>query len=101
MIDVINYNNEERSIFTSTEFEYLPGKPEGYLHATQQRVDPGICGGPPGAFIHPPKGQSRFSVKSQNIVAIKNGYIVNASRCSFNLLAIYKQCLLLTRGTHA
>lgn len=77
-IDVINYNNEVRTVYTVTEIEYLDGKPAGYLDTRQQRVDPGICGGPNGAAIHPPKGQSRFSVKTQNIVAKKDGYILNA-----------------------
>jgi len=78
MVDVINYNNEEKEVYTATEVEYLDGKPEGYVVSSQQRVDPGICGGPSGASIHPPQGQSKFVIKSQNIVALKDGWIINA-----------------------
>jgi hypothetical protein len=78
-IDVINYNNEEKEVYTSTEFEYLPGKAEGYVESRQYLIDPGMCGGPSGAFIHPPKGQSKFSVKANNIVALKDGWIINTS----------------------
>jgi len=78
MIDVVNYHNEEREIYTTTELEYLEGRPEGYMHATQQRVDPGICGGSDGVNIHPPAGQTKFSVASKDIVAQRDGYILNA-----------------------
>ena len=80
VIDVINYNNVEKEVYTSTEIEYLEGKPEGYVRATMQRVDPGICGGPNGAGIHPPKGQTKFAVKSQNIVAMRDGWVINARK---------------------
>jgi hypothetical protein len=80
MIDVINYNDVEKEVYTSTQIEYLEGKPEGYVRATQQRVDPGICGGPSGALIHPPKGQSKFAVKSSSIIALRDGWIVNARK---------------------
>jgi hypothetical protein len=78
MIYVINYNDVEKEVYTATEIEYLEGKPEGYVRSSQQRVDPGICGGPSGALIHPPKGQSKFAVKSSNIIALRDGWIVNA-----------------------
>lgn len=77
IIDVVNYNNVERSVYVSGEIEYLPGKVEGYIDTRQERVDPGLCGGPNGAAIHPPKGQSKFMVNSTGIVAARNGYIVN------------------------
>lgn len=74
----INYNDEEKQVYTVTELEYLEGKPHGYVQSTQQRVDPGICGGPNGGGIHPPKGQSKFAVKSSSIVALRDGWIINA-----------------------
>ena len=80
MIDVVNYNNEERQVYTVTEFEYLEGKPQGYLRASQQRVDPGICGGEDGGAIRPPHGQSKFQVKSQGIVAAADGWVLNARK---------------------
>jgi len=77
MIDVINYNNVERTVYVSAEIEYIPGKAPGYLDARQERVDPGMCGGPNGAAIHPPKGVSKFSVNSTGIVVARDGYLVN------------------------
>ena len=79
MIDVINYNNQERDVYISAEIEYLPGKPQGYLDTRQERVDPGMCGGPSGASIHPPKGVQRFTVNSTGIVMARAGYFVNIS----------------------
>lgn len=77
MIDVINYNNVERTVYVVGEIEYLPGKQEGYLEARQERVDPGLCGGPDGSMIHAPKGQTKFSVNSTNIVFARDGYMIN------------------------
>jgi hypothetical protein len=45
IINIMNYHNEERKVYTWTDPECLEGKPEGYLHATEQRIEPGICGG--------------------------------------------------------
>ncbi|QDS77201.1 hypothetical protein FKW77_002619 [Venturia effusa] len=76
-IDVVNYNNVERTVYVEGEIEYLPGKQAGFLETRQERVDPGICGGQNGAFIHAPKGQTKFSVNSTNIIIARDGYIVN------------------------
>jgi hypothetical protein len=40
-------------------------------------IEPGLCGGPNGAAIHPPKGVSKFSVNSSNIIVETPGYLVN------------------------
>lgn len=77
IIDVINYNNVERTVYVSAEMEYIPGKAAGYLDSRQERVDPGLCGGPSGASIHPPKGVSKFSISSSNVIVARDGYIVN------------------------
>jgi hypothetical protein len=98
MVDIINYNNEEKEIYTATEMEYLEGKPKGLVQASQQRVDPGTCGGPDGAGIHPPKGQQRFAVKSQNIIALRDGWITNARK--FLLIYTAQRRLIGDSGGH-
>jgi hypothetical protein len=77
MIDVVNYNNVERTVYVQGEIEYLPGKQEGYLEARQERVDPGMCGGQKGGQIHPPKGQTKFSVNGTNIIMARDGWFIN------------------------
>jgi hypothetical protein len=91
LIDVINYNNVERTVYVQAEIEYLPGKVEGYLDARQERVDPGMCGGQNGAFIRPPKGQTRFSVNSTGIIVARDGYLVNMSK--YTPLQTKNKCL--------
>jgi hypothetical protein len=86
MIDVVNYNNVEKTVYTSSEIEYLPGKAAGYLDTQQQLIDPGTCGGPQGAAIHPPVGVQKFSVNGTGIVIAKDGYILNISKRSYMLL---------------
>jgi len=77
MIDVVNYNNVEKNVYISAEMEFLPSNFADYIDTRQHRVDPGLCGGPDGAQIHPPKGVSKFSVNSTGIIAARDGYIVN------------------------
>ncbi|KAF2402560.1 hypothetical protein EJ06DRAFT_547834 [Trichodelitschia bisporula] len=77
MMDVVNYNNVERTVYISAEIEFLPGKVPGYLDARQQLVDPGLCSGESGTGIHPPHGVTKFSVNSTGIVVAHDGYIVN------------------------
>jgi hypothetical protein len=97
MIDVVNYNNVERTVYTYTEIEYLPGKPAGYIDSNLQLIDPGQCGGEHGTLIHPPKGIQKFQVNSTGIIAALDGYIINLSTsafCRFRnglLTAVYSQ----------
>jgi hypothetical protein len=79
MVDVVNYHNEEKIVYTSSEIEYVPGKPEDYLDAAQRLIDPGDCGGVRGANVHPPKGVKKFSVNGTGIVVARDGYIFNMS----------------------
>ena len=76
LIDLVNYNEKDAEVYTSTEIDYVPGKPAGYRDSYMTLVDPGLCGGPSGAAIHPPKGVARFSVNSTDIVMSKSGYFV-------------------------
>jgi hypothetical protein len=92
MIDVVNYNNKERTVYVSAEIEYLPGKPAGYLDARQERVDPGMCGGESGVSIHPPKGVQKFSVNSTGIVVARDGYILNMSKSAWYLVQMQHFC---------
>jgi hypothetical protein len=80
MLDVVNYNNVERTIYAYSEIEFLPGKPEGYIDAGLQLLNPGLCGGEQGVAIHVPKGVQKFHVNSTGIVAATDGYIVNMSK---------------------
>jgi hypothetical protein len=77
MLDVVNYNNVEKTVYITGEIEYLPGKVDGYIDTRQERVDPGLCGGPSGVAIHPPKGVQKFTVNSTGIILARSGYIVN------------------------
>lgn len=75
MIDIVNYNKEDRNVYTESEIEYLPGKQPGYLNTAVATIDPGTCGGQGGADVHPPVGQKTFQVNGTGIVVAKNGYI--------------------------
>jgi len=76
LIDLVNYNEQDQEVFTSTELEYMPGKPAGFRNAYMTLVDPGLCGGPNGAAIRPPKGVNKFSINSTDIIMTKSGYFV-------------------------
>jgi hypothetical protein len=77
MIDIVNYNNESRTVYTVSEMEYLPGKPAGFLRAASAGIDLGMCSGTSGMSVHAPKGQERFSFAGKEVTVGKNGYFLN------------------------
>lgn len=44
-IDIVNYNNNSRLVYTASEMEHLPGKVAGALDATQDLMNIGMCSG--------------------------------------------------------
>ena len=77
MIDIVNYAEQDQIVYSSTEVEYLEGKPEGFVDAILHDLEPGMCGGPNGNAIHPPKGMNQFNVVARGMEVLHNGYIVN------------------------
>jgi hypothetical protein len=51
-IDVVNYNDVNRVIYTVSEMEYLLGKQEGYLRSVVTPIDFSICSGKSGVFMY-------------------------------------------------
>jgi len=78
MLDVINYNNRTRTVYSVTEIEYMEGKPEGTDVSSLQVIDLGMCGGPSGFLVRPPPGQNRFFVNSTGIVVSRDGYVIGS-----------------------
>jgi hypothetical protein len=82
-LDVVNYQPRERTVYTVSEMEYLPGKPSGYVH-TQSHVlrlgmcDPGV--GEMATKIKAPPGQTKFTIAGKNEITIgKDGWLVQTS----------------------
>jgi hypothetical protein len=83
-IDVVNYNDRERDVYTVSEIEYLPGKPAGYVH-TQSHVLPlGMCDSGSGlgaTQVRPPAGQRKFTLAGKNEITVaKDGYMVQTCK---------------------
>lgn len=77
MVDIVNYNNVSRSVYTISEMEYLPGKQEGFLQSTSTGIDLGRCAGKTGMFVHPPPGQKKFTFAGKDFTIEKDGYFLN------------------------
>jgi len=77
-LDIVNYKNETRLIYSITEIEYLPGKIPGFMQATNSAIDLGMCSGASGMFVHAPKGQSKFSFASKDLTIGRAGYLLNS-----------------------
>jgi hypothetical protein len=85
MIDIVNYNNETRNVFTVSEMEYVPGKPAGLLAANAVPINLGMCDGVAGmkAIMGPmAKGQSadgkkKFTLTGKDITISRDGYFIN------------------------
>jgi hypothetical protein len=77
MVDVVNYATQDPAVYSSTEIEYVEGHPANFVDAILHDIEPGLCGGPSGNLVRPPKGQTKFSVNATGIVALRSGYIVH------------------------
>lgn len=80
MVDMVNYKNVERTLYSVSEIEYLPGKVQGLLPAEQTTIDIGTCGGQRGNNIHVPKGQTKFSIAGKEISIAQDGWFVNSRK---------------------
>jgi hypothetical protein len=81
-VDIVNYHNRERELYTINEMEYLPGKPEGYVHSQNRIISMGICDGAnaymTAANIHPPKDKKKFVLSGKNDITInRDGYMMS------------------------
>jgi hypothetical protein len=77
---VVNYNNEEKTVYIIGEMEYLPGKAAGYLLSSSHTINIGLCTGVNGVDIRPPPGQKRFTVEGKDIIIARNGYFINTRK---------------------
>jgi hypothetical protein len=78
MIDVINYNNDTRTVYTVSEVEFLQGKQPGFLQSVSTGIDVGMCTSQSGLGIYAPKDQLKFSFEGKEMTFERDGYILNA-----------------------
>lgn len=80
-IDIVNNQKEAKELYMITEIEYLPGKRKDVLAAEHRIMDLGVCDGqdgPSGLDVHPPAGQTKWSLKGSAAVVVREGWLVNA-----------------------
>lgn len=80
-LDVVNYHDRERTLYTVNEIEYFPGMPEGYSHAQSHVIPMGLCDGIMSVMaannIHAPVGEKKFTLAGKNDIEItKDGHLV-------------------------
>jgi len=85
-MDIVNYRNEEKTLYIVTEMEFLPGKPEGYVHAQSRIIPMGLCDGVAGFMsagnVHPAVGKTKFVLEGKNDITImEDGHLINTSKC--------------------
>ena len=76
-IDVVNYNKGDMNVYASAEMEYIPGRPAEYLDVYPVFVPVTACD--PGSMlpgiVQMPKGQSKWSLQSNGIVAAEDSIL--------------------------
>jgi hypothetical protein len=77
--EVVNYSDEQKSIYLVSELEYVPGKPEGLMDVSIQLLGVNHCESL-NMSLHPPVGWKVFSFKSQNVTILQNGYLLSRRR---------------------
>ncbi|KAF2670171.1 hypothetical protein BT63DRAFT_424121 [Microthyrium microscopicum] len=73
--ELVNYANDTVSVFAVTETEYLPGKPEGFKDVVTEVFSVNQCDGG-NLALRPPPGQLKYSLKSQNMTILHDGYVL-------------------------
>ena len=79
---MVNYNNEEKTVWMIGEMEYLPGKTADFLPAAQHVINLGMCTGINGVDIRPPIGQKKFAIEGKDIIITRDGYFVYTRKIS-------------------
>jgi hypothetical protein len=70
--DIVNYTNEEKEVYALTDLQYLEGKQPGFMEAVWSV---GQCDGQI-AFVRPPPGQKKFTLKSRSMKVVQDGYFL-------------------------
>jgi hypothetical protein len=81
-MDVVNYQDIERTVYIVSEMEFLLGKPKDYQHAQSRIVYMGACDGDKARMgagnIHPPKDKKKFTLTGKNdIEVMRDGHLVS------------------------
>jgi hypothetical protein len=76
-LDMVNYRNETRDIYSMTDITYIEGKPKGTTEAAVQLWDVAMCDGNSAGIIHQPKNVAKFSVISQDMIIAQDGVFLN------------------------
>ena len=78
--DLVNYNNETKEVYMSTDLHYLEGKGIGLLETTVHLLTVGMCEkntNPIEAlFIKPPKDKKKFSIQGAGMEIKDDGKIL-------------------------
>jgi hypothetical protein len=85
--DVINYDDDTKTVYTLNEIEYIPGKVAGMSEASMYVMVPGQCDGQFGLIL--PSSRETFTVKGRAL-NVTNDVTILAFRkcyqCSHNIL---------------
>jgi hypothetical protein len=86
-LDIVNYQDRERTVYIVNEIEYFDGIPEGYKHAQARVVQMGTCDGiermMAASNIRPPPGEKKFVLSGKNdIDIIKDGHLTATGKSS-------------------
>jgi hypothetical protein len=83
-MDLVNYQDRERTVYVVSEMEYLPGLPDGYRHAQDRVVNLGACDGDDGrmaGYIHPATDRKKFTLSGKkDIEILDDGYLVGTCK---------------------
>jgi hypothetical protein len=76
--DVVNYNLDQKTIYSVTELEFIRGKPEGFLESSVQVFNVAQCDSKSNGVFNIPKEQKKWEMKTRTPMTVsKDGYIVS------------------------
>jgi len=80
-VDVVNYSNQERTVYTISELEYVPGKVKN-VKTTHNVVIPVDLCNQKSVADNPkiPEGKTKFALTGGDIDVLKDGHLVQACK---------------------
>jgi hypothetical protein len=87
--EIVNYNNETKNVFAVSELEYLPGRVKAFKDVVTQILLVNQCDGNQ-LGLQAPKDKKVYSVDSQNMTAIQDGFLLNGRRFENSCLISHK-----------
>jgi hypothetical protein len=95
--EIVNYNQENTTIYLTMETEYLTEKPAGYLDSSTVIFSATGCEPP---SYHPPKDKKQYNFTSDGFQMTYDGWVINSRKSDPVTFSKIDCLLMMIKGGH-